>query len=375
MHRLLFAVLNRLFTVTTLSGVALMRLISTVTLFFLLALPLTKSASAERLTGSLDIYFIDVEGGAATLLVTPEGESILIDSGNPGLNDRDPKRIARVAIEEAQLKHIDHYVTTHWHRDHYGGILTRTNFIPVKHYWDRGIPEKLEEDADFQERLALYLKVSNGQSKTLVPGDVLPLRASSDPTIPSVIIRVMVSNESFIPSGTKNKTNRFCEKHQAKQPDPSDNAKSLGVLLSFGDFDFLCLGDLTWNVEHDLVCPENRIGEVDLYMVTHHGLSNSNNPVLVHAVKPTVAVACNGPHKGAHPEVINTLRSSDQLEAIYQLHLNLDATIAQNTDKKFIANLMDPCTARYIVTRVHKSSEHYSLQIENSSSSRRFESK
>ena len=141
------------------------------------------------------------------------------------------------------------------------------------------------------------------------------------------------------------------------------------------DFDFLCLGDLTWNVEHDLVCPENRIGEVDLYMVTHHGLSNSNNPVLVHAVKPTVAVACNGPHKGAHPEVINTLRSSDPLEAIYQLHLNLDATIAQNTDKKFIANLMDPCNARYIVTRVHKSSEHYSLQIENSSSSRRFESK
>ena len=98
MHRLLFDVLNRLFTVTTLSGVALMRLISTVTLFFLLALPLTKSASAERLTGSLDIYFIDVEGGAATLLVTPEGESILIDSGNPGLNDRDPKRLSLIHI-------------------------------------------------------------------------------------------------------------------------------------------------------------------------------------------------------------------------------------------------------------------------------------
>lgn len=328
-------------------------------------------AGGER---GLDIYFIDVEGGAATLIVTPQGESILVDSGYPGYENRDAKRIHHVAAEVAGLEHLDHSVTTHWHLDHYGSIAALSEMMPVKHFWDRGIPDELVEDPQFPERMALYRKISGGRSRTLRPGDKLPLLASGERDVPSAELLVLVADRKVI-SRESSEANSACRDHQPKERDPSDNAASLGFLLSFGAFDFLCLGDLTWNVEHELVCPSNRIGEVDLYMVTHHGLNSSNNPVLVQSVRPRVAVACNGPHKGAHAEVIRTLRSVSGLEAIYQLHLNLDSSLQENTDREFIGNLEEDCEARFIKARVDAHGRGYSVSIGGAGPSRRYESR
>src|SRR6202165_3892269 len=119
---------------------------------------------------TLDIYFIDVEGGAATLIVTPLGESLLIDSGNPG--ERDAGRIAHVALAVAGLKQIDHYITTHWHKDHVGGIPRLAQLIPVKHYYDHGLPATISSDI-VPETIEAYRETVQGKSVELKPGDTI----------------------------------------------------------------------------------------------------------------------------------------------------------------------------------------------------------
>src|SRR3954452_13803387 len=106
-----------------------------------LALTALLLLGADQTGKTLDIYFIDVMGGAATLIVTPEKESILIDSGWPGFDDRDPKRIVHVLKDVAGFDHIDHLVTTHWHTDHFGGVAGLSKLIEIRHFWDRGLPE------------------------------------------------------------------------------------------------------------------------------------------------------------------------------------------------------------------------------------------
>jgi glyoxylase-like metal-dependent hydrolase (beta-lactamase superfamily II) len=155
-------------------------LLSTVLLFH----PV-RSQTASR---TLDIYFIDVEGGAATLIVTPTGESLLIDSGFPG--DRDAGRIAHVALEVAGLKQIDHYVTTHWHRDHVGGIPRLAQLIPVKSYYDHGLPKTI--GADLQpELIEAYKQTTQGKSVTLTPGDTIKLQ--SPKYMPPLFVRVLAA--------------------------------------------------------------------------------------------------------------------------------------------------------------------------------------
>ena len=90
--------------------------------------------------GTLDVYWVDVEGGAATLVVTPAGESLLVDTGNPGT--RDAGRIHHVATKVAGLKKIDHLITTHFHGDHYGGAAMLANLMPIGVVNDNGIPAK-----------------------------------------------------------------------------------------------------------------------------------------------------------------------------------------------------------------------------------------
>ncbi|MBI3465521.1 MAG: MBL fold metallo-hydrolase [Planctomycetes bacterium] len=344
--------------------------------FIIGALVSLRSAWAGADNGTLDLYFIDVEGGAATLLVTPQGESVLIDSGYPGNDDRDAKRIHRVATQVADLKRIDHYVTTHWHLDHYGGIAALSKMMPVGDFWDRGIPDKLAEDAEFPKRIALYRETSKGRSKTLKAGDTLPLKTSGDAKRPSVKLQVVVaSGEVINPRSQQGLPNPECKQHQPKDPDPTDNAQSLGFLLSFGDFQFLDLGDLTWNVEHKLVCPVNRLGRVDLLMVTHHGLNLSNNPVVAHTVQPRVAVICNGPHKGAHPDVVADLRAVSSLEAVYQLHRNLDSGPEQNTAREFIANMEEKCEGQFVRASVDPAGKSYTLRIGVDGMPREYESR
>ena len=299
---------------------------------------LAGAAPAER---SMRIYFIDVLGGAATLIVTPENESILIDSGWPGQDDRDPKRIEHVLRKVAGLDHLDHLVTTHWHVDHFGGVEGLAGLVRIDHFWDRGLPDLSKADADrsaFPDGPdaksaigAAYRRLSEGKRKTLQAGDRLPLKGG-------VEARVLASGGKVV--GTRDgETNPMCADAPSDLPvDPSDNARSLAIRFRYKDFDFLDCGDLTWNVEKRLVCPVDRIGPIDLYQVTHHGMSNSNHPTLVQTIVPTVAIMNNGPRKGGDPKTVQLLRSIPSIQAAYQLHKNAATSAADNTDPELIVN-------------------------------------
>jgi beta-lactamase superfamily II metal-dependent hydrolase len=309
----------------------------------------------------LDIYFVDVMGGAATLIVTPERESILIDSGWPGFNDRDPKRIAFVLKEVAGLDRLDHLVTTHWHIDHYGGVEGLSKRLEIGRFWDRGLPEDNLSGVEFPEGPApdhalgaAYRKASQGKRKALLAGDALPLKGQTKAV-------VLVSGRQAV--NAKGDGNPECASAPADlSPDPSDNACSLGLMLSLGDFQFLDLGDLTWNVEKTLVCPVDRIGKVDVYQVTHHGMDISNNPALVRTVAPTVAIMNNGPRKGGAPATVRLLKSLPSLEALYAVHKNQATGPEDNAEPALSAN-SDEIGGQFIHVHVEPDGKHFSVKI------------
>ncbi len=309
--------------------------------------------------GQLDIYFIDVEGGAATLIVSPAGESILIDSGYPDQGGRDLNRILKVVKDVAGLQKINHAVVSHWHLDHYGNHASLAGSIPIENFWDRGIPDMLDEDKDFAERIAKYKAACNNQSKTLKVGDRHEL---DSPNTPLTIEVVTASRQVIANTG---QPNPFASEHKAQPVDPSDNSASLSFVMQFGKFRFLCCGDLTWNTEAELVTPNNPLGHIDLFMVTHHGLNVSNNPVLVKAIDPVVSVCCNGPTKGGAKETIDTLRACKSLKAMYQLHRNVALREEEQAPKEFIANTEPTvnCSGQWIKASVLPGGETFTVQI------------
>jgi beta-lactamase superfamily II metal-dependent hydrolase len=331
-----------------------------------LSLMAFQQAAADEKTGRLDIYFIDVEGGAATLFITPAGESLLIDSGYPDNGGRDLNRILGVLRDVAGRKHLDHAVVSHWHLDHFGNHAALAGQISIKNFWDRGIPDTLQEDPKFPERAAAYRAASQNKSKTLKVGDKIPLQASKTPL---ELKTVTASGEVLPNSGA---ANPFADQHQPQPDDPTDNAKSISLLLSYGKFRFLTCGDLTWNVESKLVTPRNPIGPVDLFMVTHHGLGGdkqgpriSNNPVLVWALDPVVTVMCNGPEKGGDLETQVTLRKVKSIQAMFQLHRNVRLTDAEQTAPEFIANAgtTADCKGVYVKASIAPDGNSYIVQI------------
>jgi beta-lactamase superfamily II metal-dependent hydrolase len=337
-----------------------------------LAISLSSStAAAKDPPRDLDITFIDVEGGAATLIVTPLGESVLIDCGNPG--GRDAERIHR-ATQQAGLKAIDHLIITHWHLDHYGSVERLAQLIPIRHYYDRGIPNALAEDPmNFPLLIQAYKAASQGKSRTLNPGDEIPLKQMKDG--PPLRLLCLCARGEVIADKPNAPANPAARAHQPQPADPSDNAKSLGFLLSYGGFRFLDLGDLTWNIEYKLVSPSDKIGAIDVYQSTHHGLEISNNPVVINTVRPRVAIFNNGPHKGCHPRVTAALRRSAEIQAIYQLHRNLDVAAQENTDPELIANPDEKCAGESIRLAVSPGGKSYTVTVGSRGKPRRYETR
>jgi beta-lactamase superfamily II metal-dependent hydrolase len=300
-----------------------------------LAALLAASALTLCAAKTLDIYFIDVEGGQATLVVTPSKQSVLIDAGWPGFSGRDADRIVRAA-KKAGVKNIDYLVSTHYHLDHVGGIPQLAERMPIKNAVDHGPNAETGKRAD-----ELYKNYETAIAKsnriTVKPGDTIPLKG--------VELRVLTANgEHIAASGTKNPA---CSGHTYPE-DPSENARSLGTLLTFGKFRMINLGDLTSRKEMELVCPENRIGTVDLYLTTHHGLAQSNAQEIVHALRPRVAVMNNGAKKGGQPEAWKIVRSSPGLEDLWQLHFSVAGASEHNSPEAQIANLAEQCAGKYI---------------------------
>jgi beta-lactamase superfamily II metal-dependent hydrolase len=319
----------------------------------------------------LDVYFIDTEGGAATLIVTPQGESLLADTGNPG--ERDAGRIAKVAKEAAGLQQIDHVITTHFHLDHVGGLPRLSELIPVKRFYDHGIPTPLLADIRPQD-LEAYRKTTGGTSTALKPGDEIPLRSSAGS--PPLKLRVVASDGLVLGEKGASAQERPCEKgHQAAAVDSSDNARSIAFVLSFGGFRLFDGGDLTWNTEHKLVCPENIPGEVDVYQVNHHGLDQSNNPALVEALRPRVAIMNNGARKGGEPKTFATLKGAIGLEAVFQLHRSVRLTEKENSPSAFVANDEETCKGEYIKLSVDPTGKSYTVTVPSKGTTKRYETK
>lgn len=324
-------------------------------LILVLSIPLCSNAARR----ALDIYFIDVEGGASTLIVTPLGESMLIDSGFP--EERDAQRILHVVKDVARLSQIDHYITTHWHRDHVGGITLLAKRFPVKNFYDHGIPSVLGADVD-RQLIDSYRSVSQGKSITLSAGDQIKFLA--DRSFPRINFRIVASNALVVGEEAGSPQIKPCGADFTPiAEDKTDNANSLGMVLTFGAFRFFNGGDLTWNVENKLVCPKDLIGTVDLFQVNHHGGANSNNPALVRSLKPRVAVIGNGPRKGGEARTYATLKSVREIEAIYQLHKNLATTWMENTPSVYIANDDEKCQGEFIKVAVNPNGRSYRVEI------------
>lgn len=303
---------------------------------------LVAQAKSER--RSLNIYFIDVEGGAATLIVTPAGESVLLDAGWDGAEGRDAKRIQQ-AMQLAGITTIDHLVVSHYHRDHYGGVPELSRLVPIKRFYDHGKMTALSEDAQFVERYGAYQAAVKGQTTTLKPGDTIPLKTVAG--VPPITLLCVASNAALIEGKTK--TNPKCDSAIEKTTDTSENGRSVGLWLSWGGFDYLNLADLTPSLSSRLVCPANQVGEMDLYQATHHG-SLSNSPVLLRSLNPKVTVMINGPRKGGHVDTIKLLQGLPAFKAVYQLHRNVELTAEQNAPAEFIANIEEQPDAGNLIT-------------------------
>jgi competence protein ComEC len=311
----------------------------------LLAAAVAAAPVAAQTQGkTLQIYYVDTEGGQATLFVAPSGESLLVDVGNPG--GRDTDRIM-LALEDAGVKQIDHLVLTHYHGDHVGGLAEFAKRVPIKRFYDHG-PAAEGDRAGGQGFMEQYAQLRGDGTRTIVkPGDKL--------TVPGLDITVVSSAGQVLKSNLPGagRPNPACagftEKDLSKVFDP-DNAYSVGFVLGFGRFRTIDLGDLTWNHEGQLMCPANRIGTVDLYLTTHHGINQSNAPAIVHGLQPRVAIMNNGTRKGGSLETFQALESSPGLEDLWQLHWSHNVMVEHNAPGVFIANVEDNATVANILT-------------------------
>jgi competence protein ComEC len=298
---------------------------------------------------TLDIYFVDVEGGQSTLIVTPNGESLLVDTGFAanGFNDtsnrgRDSRRIV-AAARDAGLKRIDYLLTTHFHADHDGGVTDVASQIPIDTFIDHGTVEAEAERGGrgTLEAFAAYAEVRSKARRHIQAqaGDLIPLKGAN--------ALIVSSSGKTIGKSVKGNAerNHTCTASPLPAEDIFENPRSTGFVLTFGKFRFLDVGDLSGKPLFDLVCPTDLIGAVDVYLVAHHGGGDAADPATLTAFKPRLAILNNGATKGGAAATFAMLRGRSGMD-VWQLHRSLNPG-ASNFVEDQIANL-DETTGHWI---------------------------
>lgn len=288
----------------------------------------------------MQIYFIDVEGGQATLLVSPLGQSLLIDTGWSGYEGRDADRIV-AAAHQAGLTQLDYVLITHYHRDHVGGVPQLADGIKIGTFVDHG-PNQ-EDSQVTRTDYAAYEKAIAGHAHVVVkPGWGLPIKGVE------VHILTAAGDHITSPLPGGGEANSYCGSEPTAPVDNTENARSVGVLVTYGHFRFIDLGDLTKKKELEMACPNNLLGTTDLFLVTHHGADASNAKALVWALHPRVAILDNGPRKGSSPAAWQIVHDSPGLEDLYQLHYAAESDREHNIAEDRIANVKENCEGKYL---------------------------
>lgn len=291
-------------------------------------------AGVTRAADTLDIYFVDTEGGQATLLVTPAGQTMLIDSGfadaDPAIG-RDASRIA-AAARLAGAKRIDVFMPTHFHGDHVGGVEQVAARLPIALFVDDG--PAVQESAPLKQKVGEYSEIyaaefAKGKHLVVKAGDTIPLKG----------LDVTVVAAAGKPTAARGTANPNCEGIEMRPAGNPEDTESVGVVIQFGRFRFANFGDMPWNKEVELLCPENKVGRIDVYEAPGHGREPSK---AVYAMAPRVAVADNGARKGAGPAALKAFRSVPGLEDVWLLHFNVPGGAEGNPPGEVIANLDEP---------------------------------
>jgi competence protein ComEC len=306
------------------------------------------AAPSPQSEKSLQIYFIDVEGGQATLFVTPAGQSLLIDTGWPGNEGRDADRIL-AAARKAGVSRIDYVLITHFHDDHVGGAPQLAARIPIGTFIDHGDNRETTDAVTVKDWEAYKGLLATGKYQRISakPGDRVPIKGMQ---------ATIVSSDAALidkPLPGAGQDNPYCKDAEQFPADTTENLRSLGAFITFGKLKMLDLGDLTHDKEMQLVCPVNKIGKIDIYIVSHHGWAQSSSLPFVYALAPRVAIMDNGAKKGGTPSVLDIIKKSPGLEDLWQVHYSEEGGAAHNTAAELIANPDGPDAGNYLELTAH----------------------
>ncbi len=314
------------------------------TLFSLTAWAAGNTPAMRHTNKPLRIYFIDVEGGQSTLFVTPEGKSLLVDTGWPGNNGRDAERIV-AAAHAAGVHKIDYVLITHFHEDHVGGVPNLVARIPVRTFIDHGVNRQTDDKPTETDYLAYRKVLATGKYRHILahPGMVLHIGSLRDEIVSADGALIQ---QALPGAGQNNAT--ACKASAPRPADQTENARSVGSVLTFGRVRILDLGDLTWDKEMQLMCPVNKLGHFNLYVVSHHGWMQSGSPALVHGIRAPLAIMDNGEHKGGTPSTWSIIESAPGLRQLWQLHTSAEGGATHNVPAPYIANIQGGSDGNYL---------------------------